>query len=66
MSVLDAYFASALALDKHVQRLLQQQQENGMSASQSSEQGTGLPTSLVYRMSCEHFSRPLLEQQVWT
>ncbi len=43
---------------------LQQQQENGMSASQSSEQSTGLPTSLVYRMSCEHFSRPLLEQQV--
>ncbi len=37
-----------------------------MSASQSSEQSTGLPTSLVYRMSCEHFSRPLLEQQVWT
>ncbi|CAL5222212.1 g4544 [Coccomyxa viridis] len=44
-------------------KIVKQQQENGMSASQSSEQSTGLPTSLVYRMSCEHFSRPLLEQQ---
>lgn len=41
-----------------------QPQENGSAASQSSQQSTGLPASLVYRMSCEHFSRPLLVQQV--
>ena len=43
---------------------LLQHHENGVSAVQSSQQSTGLPTSLVYRMSCEHFSRPLLDQQV--
>ena len=36
-----------------------------MSSQQSSQQGTCLPGSLVYRMSCEHFSRPLLVQQVY-
>ncbi|CAK0786809.1 hypothetical protein CVIRNUC_010023 [Coccomyxa viridis] len=41
-----------------------QPKENGVSSQQSSQQGTGLPSSLVYRMSCEHFSRPLLVQQM--
>lgn len=35
-----------------------------MSSARTPLQSAALPTSLVYRMSCEHFSRPLLVQQV--
>ena len=61
----DKFEAHEMLYYGHAQvRCVLQHQENGVSAAESSQQSTGLPTSLVYRMSCEHFSRPLLVQQV--